>query len=209
LTKVKIAQGVVWTTNRVREEKTYTATNRSGAERTLWIEHPYRADFQIVSTDKPVERTSDFYRFEMKLPAEAKKSIAMTVIEERDVNQAIAINNTDDNTIRFFTNNALSSPGVKKALQDASAHKAELAKIQQDLANVNQQLNDINADQTRLRANLREMPQTAAAYKRYLEKFDKQETEIEDLRKQQKDLQTKELKKKQEFDAFLLNLNID
>ena len=36
-------------------------------------------------------------------------------------------------------------------------------------------------DQARLRANLKEMPATAAAYKRYLEKFDQQETQIEDL----------------------------
>jgi hypothetical protein len=53
------------------------------------------------------------------------------------------------------------------------------------------------------------MPQTAAAYKRYLEKFDKQETEIEDLRKQQKELQATELKSRQDFDAFLRNLTVD
>jgi hypothetical protein len=209
LTKVKIANGVVWTTNRVREEKTYTATNRSGQERTLWIEHPYRADFEVVSKEKPVERTADVQRFEMKLPTEAKKSVSMTVVEERDVSSSFAISNTNDDTIRFFTNNSLSSPGVKKSLQDAAARKAELAKVQQELNHVNQQLNDITQDQARLRANLREMPQTAAAYKRYLEKFDKQETEIEDLRKQQKELQATELKSRQDFDAFLRNLTVD
>jgi hypothetical protein len=209
LTKLKIANGVVWTTNRVREEKTYTATNRSGQERTLWIEHPYRADFEVVSTEKPVERTADVQRFEMKLPTEAKKSVSMTVVEERDVSSAFSISNTNDDTIRFFVNNALSSSGVKKALQDAAARKAELAKIQQELNHVNQQLNDITQDQARLRANLREMPQTAAAYKRYLEKFDKQETEIEDLRKQQKELQATELNSRQDFDAFLRNLTVD
>ncbi|HLW65494.1 MAG TPA: DUF4139 domain-containing protein [Gemmataceae bacterium] len=209
LTKVKIANGVVWTTNRVREEKTYTATNRSGQERMLWIEHPYRAEFEVVSKEKPVERTADVQRFEMKLPVEAKKSVSMTVVEERDVSSAISISNTNDDTIRFFINNALSSPGVKKALQDAAARKAELVKIQQELNHVNQQVNDITQDQARLRANLREMPQTAAAYKRYLEKFDKQETEIEELRQAQKDLQAKELKSRQEFDAFLRNLTVD
>ncbi|HEV3144022.1 MAG TPA: DUF4139 domain-containing protein [Gemmataceae bacterium] len=209
LTKVKVTNGVVWTTNRVREEKTYTATNRTGQERTLWIEHPYRADFEIVSKEKPVERTAEVQRFEMKLPAEAKKSMSMTVVEERDVSTAISISNTDDNTIRFFMNNALSSAGVKKALQEAAARKAALVKVQQELNHINQQLNDITQDQARLRANLREMPQTAAAYKRYLEKFDKQETEIEDLRKQQKELQATELKSRQDFDAFLRNLTVD
>src|SRR5262249_12894550 len=74
LVSLRIQRGILIQTNKVREEKTYTATNRSGQERTLWIEHPYRPEFTLVSTEKPVERTQEVYRFEMKLPAEAKKS---------------------------------------------------------------------------------------------------------------------------------------
>jgi septal ring factor EnvC (AmiA/AmiB activator) len=144
----------------------------------------------------------------MKLPAEAKKSISMTIVEGKDLSQSIAISNTNDDTIRFFMNNTISSPEVKQALQKALEFKAALVKVQQDLANVNQQLKVITDDQGRLRANLREMPQTAAAYKRYLEKFDKQETEIEDLQKQQKSLQTRELEAHQALDGYLTSLNV-
>jgi hypothetical protein len=208
LTNVRIQHGLVYRTDRVREEKTYTATNRTGQERTLWIEHPYRADFELVSKEQPIERTPEFRRFEMKLPAEAKKSVSMTVIEERDVQQQIAISNSDDNTIRFFMNNAISSPEVKKALEGAISLKGKLVGVQQELGQVNQSLGVITNDQTRLRANLREMPSTAAAYKRYLEKFDKQETEIEKLQEQQKKLQAAEHGARQELEAFLNNLNV-
>ena len=37
----------------------------------------------------------------------------------------------------------------------------------------------IKEDQVRLRANIREMPSTSKAYKRYVDKFDSQETQIE------------------------------
>src|SRR5260370_35202235 len=144
----------------------------------------------------------------MKVPAEAKKSVAQTVVEERDISSSIAISNTDDNTIRFYMNNTLSSTEVKKALEESLSLKNKLATTRQDLAHVNEQLRVITEDQTRLRANLREMPSTAAAYKRYLEKFDKQETEIEDLQKQQKTLQQQELKQRQDFERFLVNLNV-
>src|SRR5262249_5441437 len=196
-------------TDRVREEKTYTATNRSGQERTLWIEHPYRPEFELVSKEQPVERTQEVRRFEMKLPTEAKKSVSMTVIEERDVAQSIAISNSDDNTIRFFMNNTISSPEVKKALEGALSLKGKLAAVQQELGHVNQSLQVITNDQARLRANLREMPSTAAAYKRYLEKFDKQETEIEKLQEQQKTLQADELKARQDFDKYLNGINVN
>jgi hypothetical protein len=208
LIAVRIERGLIIKTDKIREERTYTATNRSGQERTLWIEHPYRADFELVSKEQPVERTQEVRRFEMKLSAEAKKSVSMTVIEEKDLSQSIAISNTTDDTIRFFINNTISTPEVKQALAKALEFKAALVKVQQSLGDVNQQLKIITDDQTRLRANLREMPQTAAAYKRYLEKFDKQETEIEDLQKQQKSLQTKELEARQALDGYLSSLNV-
>ncbi|MFL5340886.1 MAG: DUF4139 domain-containing protein [Gemmataceae bacterium] len=207
LTAVRIEHGIIIRTDRLRQELTYTATNRTGQERTLWIEHPYRPEFELVSKEQPVERTQEVRRFELNLPAEAKKSVSLTVIEERDVAQQIAISNTDDNSIRFFMNNAITSPDVKKALDGALSLKGKLAGVQQELNQVNRSLQVITEDQARLRANLKDMPSSATAYKRYLEKFDKQETEIEKLQEQQKMLQADELAARQEFDRYLQKLN--
>ena len=55
LTAVKAVKGVVYTTTKVRETKTYTIANRNDAERTVLIEHPVRNDFKLVDTDKPAE----------------------------------------------------------------------------------------------------------------------------------------------------------
>jgi len=208
LTNVKIQHGLVIRTDRQREERTYTVTNRTSQARTLWIEHPYRAEFQLISKEKPAERTSDNYRFELKLPAKQGDSIAQTVVEERDVATQIAISNTDDGSIRFFINSPVPSEAVKQALTQSLQLKSKLAGTRQELAHVNDQLRVITEDQVRLRANLREMPTTAAAYKRYIDKFDKQETEIEALRDSQKKLQAQELKDRQAVDAYLRNLNV-
>jgi hypothetical protein len=208
LTNVQIQHGLIIRTDRLREEKTYTATSRGGQERTLWIEHPYRAEFSLVSETKPIERTSDVYRFEMKLPAKAKSSVAMTVAEERDLSTQIAINNLDDGSIRFFSNSNVTSDAVKDALKKATELKAKLNGTRQELATVNEQLRSINEDQARVRANLHEAPMNSAAYKRYVEKLDKQETEIESLRDKQKSLQQQELKDRQAVDGYLINLNV-
>jgi len=209
LVSVRIEHGILIQTVKVREEKTYTATNRDGRPRTLWIEHPYRPEFKLVSDLKPVERTAEVYRFEVKLPSQAKETISQTIVEEQDLSTSIALSNVDDGTIRFFLNQGVTSPQVKAALQQLQQLKAKLATTTQELGHVNEQLRVITEDQARLRANLREMPTTAAAYKRYLEKFDKQETEIETLREAQKRLQQQQLKNQQEVDAFLRNLNVN
>src|SRR5207248_1077439 len=41
LTKVKVARGIIYTTTRVVEGKTYKVVNRSEQDRTLLIEHPF------------------------------------------------------------------------------------------------------------------------------------------------------------------------
>jgi len=57
--------------------------------------------------------------------------------------------------------------------------------------------------------NLREMARTAEAYKRYLKKFDDQETEIERLQKLIKELQEGEHVQRKEYENFLANLTVE
>jgi hypothetical protein len=209
LTNVQIQHGLIVRTDKVRQELTYTATNRNGQERTLWIEHPYRPQFTLVSEQKPVERTSDFYRFEIKLPVKAKESASMTVVEEHDVARSIQISNSDDGSIRFFINSTVPSEAVKDALKKAIELKAKLNGTRQELATVTEQLRSINEDQDRMRKNMSELPRDSEPHKRLVDKFLKQETEIEGLREQQKKLQQQELKDRQALDGYLVNLNVN
>ena len=78
-----------------------------------------------------------------------------------------------------------------------------------EVQELERQLRSITDDQSRLRANLREMPRTAAAYKRYLDKFDRQETEIDRLQAEIKKLQGTEHNQKKEFEDFLSNLSAE
>ena len=71
------------------------------------------------------------------------------------------------------------------------------------------QLQQITEDQARLRANLKEMPPTAAAYKRYLDKFDKQETQVEGLQDEIKKLQAQEATQRKALDDFLANFSAE
>jgi hypothetical protein len=74
---------------------------------------------------------------------------------------------------------------------------------------VTKELKLITEDQTRLRANLKETPATAPVYKRYLEKLEKQENEIDKLLASQKSLQDAELTQRREFDTYLAGLDVD
>jgi hypothetical protein len=207
LTKVKASKGILYTTTKIRETKTYTVKNRNDAERVVLIEHPVRNEFKLVDTDKPAETASDFYRFKVKVgPGQTE---TQSVTEERDVASSIQLTNLDDQNIRIIINNTVTSAKVKKALEEAMKLRGELAKTQREIQELERQLKTITDDQARLRANLKEMPSTAAAYKRYLEKFDQQETQIESLQADIKKLQGTEHNQRKEFDNFLNNLDVE
>jgi hypothetical protein len=207
ITKVKLHKGLLYQTTKVREEKTYNLKNRSDKERTVLIEHPFRPGFALVSKDKPAERARDVYRFEVKVPS--GQSASQEVVEEQDVQSAVQLTNFDDQAVRFFLSQPVVSAKVKQALGQAMELKGKLAGTQRDIAQQERQLKVIVDDQARLRANLKEMPPTAEAYKRYLKKFDEQETQIEDFQKRIKALQDAELQQRKALDDYLAALDVE
>jgi septal ring factor EnvC (AmiA/AmiB activator) len=87
--------------------------------------------------------------------------------------------------------------------------KSKLGTTQREIAELDRQLRAIIDDQTRLRANLEKVPPTSAAYKRYLEKFDSQETEIEKLQDQTKKLRASEEHQRKDYEGYLVSLNVE
>jgi hypothetical protein len=207
LTVVKAVKGILYTTTKFRETKTYTIVNRNDAQRTVLIEHPVRNDFKLIDTDKPEETASDFYRFQVKVPA--GKTEKQVVTEERIINSSVQLTNLDDDNIRIFINNPVTSQKVKDGLDSAMKLRWATAKTQREIQELERQLKVITDDQARLRANLKEMPATAAAYKRYLQKFDEQETQIEKYQADIKKLQGVEHQQRKEFEDFLANFTAE
>ncbi len=137
------------------------------------------------------------------------KSESLAVTEEKTFNQSVAISTSSDDQVRFFLSQPATSKKVKDGLQKALELRWELNKTQREIGELQRQLKVITDDQGRLRANLREMPATAAAYKRYLQKFDEQETQIEKYQADVKQLQSTEHRQKKTFDDFLAGFNAD
>ena len=101
------------------------------------------------------------------------------------------------------------SETVKIGLAQAMALKGKMSATQQEIRQHERRLNDIRQDQDRLRKNLKELPPTSDAYKRYVKKFDDQETEIEQFQEKIKKLQGTEFQQRQAFENYLGGLNLE
>jgi hypothetical protein len=206
-TLVRVIKGLVESTTKLSERKTYTVVNRNEEDRTVLVEHPHRTDFHLTNKDKPWETAADFYRFKVSVPA--GKTVPFTVSEERVITYRVGLTNLDEQAVRVFMNAPVTSPKVKDALTKALTLRGRVAEAQRELQQMERQLRVITEDQERLRKNLREMPKEAVAYKRYLKKFDDQETQIEQLQKEIKTLQDTEHARQTELESYLANLSVE
>ena len=207
LIAVKVTKGIVQATHKLRATRTYTITNRSRHDRVTIVEHPVRNDWKLVEPARATEQSRDVYRFEVKVAA--GKTEQQTVIEEQTRHTRTSLSTADDRLVRIFLSSQVVAPKVKDAMKKAVELRTRQATTRSELAHVEKQLKAINDDQTRLRANLDKVPPSSAAYKRYLEKFDKQETQIEKLQASIQQKQEEEKTQRQEYEDFLTNLTIE
>jgi hypothetical protein len=103
----------------------------------------------------------------------------------------------------------VAGPKVKEALRQALELKGKGDRTRQELAHANRQLADLERDQARIRANLKEAPPGAEVYKKYLAKLDAQETEVDRLRDKIKKLQDEELAQRKAYEDFLAALDVE
>jgi hypothetical protein len=201
ITEVKAVKGILHTRTRVRDTKTYTIKNRNDQERLVLVEHPVRNDFHLADKLKPAETASDFYRFEVKVaPGKAED---LVVKEEKDFGETVVLTNLNDDNIRHFINQPVTSEKVKAGLQRTMELRWEVAKTQREIAELNRQLEVIVQDQGRLRANLKELPSDSPIAKRIVEKFGQQETQVEKYQADIKKLQGQEHSQRKALEDYL------
>jgi hypothetical protein len=194
-------------TTQLHESVTYKAKNRAADDRSLWIEHPYRADYKLTSKEKPRERARDVYRFELKVAA--GKTASLKVEETKELCETQSLLQHNRQSLAFLLKEGMASPKLREALQKGLDIQTKQTATQQELTQCQQQLQAIGQDQARLRANLKETPPAAAAYKRYLQKLDTQETEIEKLQERIKILQEASVQQCQQLEAYWNGLEVE
>jgi len=202
---IKAVKGVIHTSVKNRQIKTYTIKNRNESERLVLVEHPVNHAFRLVDI-KPTETASDVYRFEVKVPAGQNKVV--TVAEEREDFTQYAISTQPDDTIKWLISQPLATKEMKTSLQKAMDLRWALAKTQREITEAQRQLSVITADQGRLRANLKETPSDSPLHKRYLKKLEEQENDIEKYQADIKRMQTLEHEQKKSFEDFLTGFSI-
>ncbi len=191
LTKISIRDGALLREWLLTSTNTYAANNR-GPARPLWVTQAIRDGWKLTAPAKPIEITADLQRFELMLPA--SDTATLTVKEQRTDVISTALERLALAEMNSLIANAKTTPAVREALGRLVAIEAEKATVTASLREETSAIEEIVKDQQRQRSNLATLPKESDAYKRYVKKFDEQETEIESRRAKVKTLEAKVFK---------------
>ncbi|MGQ4806943.1 hypothetical protein NKDENANG_00281 [Candidatus Entotheonellaceae bacterium PAL068K] len=207
LRTVKVRKGTLLVTNRAIREKLYTVKNRAPHPKTVLIEHPVSPDWKLVVPTQPAERSRTVYRFGLTL--EPDKTAALQVREEKALQQTVVLGDAGPDLIEHYTQASEVSAEVQQALLQVMTLRRRLDETRANRRRYERLQGSIVQDQNRIRQNMARLAQNSSLYRRYVEKLDQQETELEIFHERLRQFQDQEQQQHQELQTFLLGLELD
>jgi hypothetical protein len=164
------------------QKKDYSVHNVDPRAKTLIIEHPVRAGYNLIDTAKPIETARDVYRFEVKLPAGG--SLDFPVSEERLYDTQTSISSLNPDGLLTYIRNKTISDTARRQLQQIADVKTQIANTDIEKRSVTDQVNNLTRDEDRNRQNITSLSSVSGQQQlvqEYARKLSDQETQIAKL----------------------------
>jgi hypothetical protein len=156
--EIHVNRGILTASLALDETKTYTIRNVDQKAKTLIIEHPERSGYKLIAL-KPAETTANAYRFEVKLGADGTETFP--VAEQRVYETTTAVSSlTPDVLLSYIQNKALSQ-AARSQLQQILDAKRQIAELDGQIRDLDNELGGIVGDQARIRENLQSLNQVS------------------------------------------------
>jgi hypothetical protein len=185
------AHGILTTRVAAEETRTYTIRNVDQKAKTLIIEHPLRPGYTLLN-QKPVEKTSTAYRFEVKLASAGAETFPVS--EERVYEMSYQVANLNPDMLLVYVRNKNLSDAGRKQLEQILERKNALAQMDQQLKDVANRIQNLGNDEDRLRKNIESLGQVNGQQQMvqdYARKLAGLETQLASLRDRQAELEAK------------------
>src|SRR3989454_905313 len=211
VTRVRILKGVLTQVSELHERTLYVARNQDGITRTLVIEHPARAEWQLAKgTKEPEEKAPGVYRFRVEIPSKASGSLPVGNV--RTLATSYELSNLSEEQIGVFVKQGTITVEMAEALKRITAQKAVVAKMEEEMQNRQKDIERIVEDQGRLRENMKALRGSAeekALLQRYTRQLDEQETQLDALRKKIQDTEAQRDKANNALEKMIDELQLE
>ena len=200
----RFERGVLILDRRQEVSRTYTLKNTAADDRRVLVEHARNTSFELVDPSEDLETTGDLYRLPVEVPAGG--TVKITAKQVRIFEQAVKLGRLKDAQLLAHARGRALPAEVVAQLKEAAVLKRSVSESERELAQAIAARDRIVEEQKRLRDNMKSLNRNNALYKRYLEKLNTQEDQLEALLGRREDLDEVLRQRTAAFEAFLAGL---
>lgn len=202
LFRASLSQGVLRATRITRAQTTYSIAGAPDAPRTVIVEHPRRAGWRFSSTAL-AEDTPTHHRLRVELEQGATAEIA--AVNERTETESIELMDADVDTLLYWSGQ-IDDPETVETLAGLAERRAEIARLQENVAEIGQDIERASQNQTRIRENLAAVPGDSALGQRYVSMLADQEDRIAELAERRRQVEAALSQLREQFAASIREL---
>ena len=173
----------------IREKKIYTFRNEDSAPRTIIVEHPLRAGYELRGSARPVETTADWLRF--RLPVQPKQTASLVVEEAHPTQSSFALTTLSSEQLTLFVNQRSIDHDMEAVFRQIMEEKNAIAQLQGQKRGREEETQTIFDNQQRLRENIKALkgtPEEKPLLQRYTQQLNAEESRLETLQKESNQL---------------------
>jgi hypothetical protein len=189
ITRVTMSRGVLVQQREDRQSRTYAARNEDAQPRVLVIEHPVRDGWVLSGNTKAEETTTSAHRF--RITVAPRTTATLTVDEVRPGQTQYSIQSVTDDQVRLWVSGESITAEVATQLREVVRRRTVINELSDQINIRESELATIDRDQARVRENMKALKGSAEErqlVQRYVRQLDEQETRLETLRNEIRDL---------------------
>ncbi len=201
-----IKRGVLTITSKNRRETLYKFTSKATLPRTVLVEHPLWAGWELVAPTEPTETTRDRYRFAVPLAPGTTETL--TVAQEQASGTTVALLDADAAQLMYYASQGEIPARLKEALAVTIARRRKIAELESSADGLDAERTQIHEEQGRIRGNIATLDKESPLYRRYLDELNGQENRLLELREESNRLRKSAQDAGNELKAFLDTLDL-
>ena len=204
---IRIVDGFIEETRKQVQRTSFAFNNKDAARgRTMLVETAKIQGWELAEPKKAAEETQSLYRFELTLKPSEKATFV--VAQENTFLSRISVAQYDMPTLLAYASDKKASQAVIDAAKKAAAMLATMNATGARIALLVQERQSINADQNRIRQNMASIDHDTEVYRRYLTKFNEQESRLEAILVQTTNEQTTLQSQQDALNDYVRSLNV-
>ena len=204
---IRIVDGFIEETRKQVQRTSFAFNNKDAARgRTMLVETAKIQGWELAEPKKAAEETQSLYRFELTLKPSEKATFV--VAQENTFLSRISVAQYDMPTLLAYASDKKASQAVIDAAKKAAAMQATMKATSGRITLLGQERQSIDADQNRIRQNMASIDHDTEVYRRYLTKFNEQESRLEAILLQTTNEQTTLQSQQDALNDYLRSLNV-